>query len=410
MERLVVIGSIYPNNFLSEVQDCCTYIDYAADNFQRGLLKGLGQYVDKIRIITYPIFKAPCKMLLKKGRSVSNGFPNNNSCLYFTGFYNFPIIKKIDETVRIYKELKHSLSEGYRDILVYGLHSPFLLPVFLLQKRIKKAMIIVTDLPEYMGGGQGALRRVAKKIDRHIINRCLGGFNSFAILSPFMKEELPIHNKPTIVVEGIYSQISEGYKEKHNTNETIVLYTGIISERYGVFDLVEAFAQIKQDNYQLWLCGYCDTPHDKELLQNYESIDNRIKYFGAVSASEARSMQQKASLLVNPRHSGELFTKFSFPSKTMEYLASGTPTLMCRLPSIPQEYDDYLFYFDDESINGYASKIIEVTNIDHELLNERGKAGREFILKNKNEKVQAKKILDLLTQNDGDGFKKSGIR
>ena len=80
----------------------------------------------------------------------------------------------------------------------------------------------------------------------------------------------------------------------------------------------------------------------------------------------------------------------------MEYLASGTPTLMCKLPAIPEEYNDYLFYFEDESIDGYTSKIVEVASMDRSILKKRGLEGKQFIEMYKNEYVQASKISKLL--------------
>lgn len=111
---------------------------------------------------------------------------------------------------------------------------------------------------------------------------------------------------------------------------------------------------------------------------------------------EVRLLQVRATLLVNPRHSNEEFTKYSFPSKTMEYLASGTSTLMCKLPAIPEEYFEYLYFFDDESIEGYARKIVEICNMDPEMLRVRGEKAREFILKEKNCYSQAKRIFDMV--------------
>lgn len=60
-------------------------------------------------------------------------------------------------------------------------------------------------------------------------------------------------------------------------------------------------------------------------------------------------MQQQATLLVNPRKGHEEYTKYSFPSKTMEYMASGTPTIMYKLPGLPIEYEEYLVLLPDNS-------------------------------------------------------------
>ena len=80
----------------------------------------------------------------------------------------------------------------------------------------------------------------------------------------------------------------------------------------------------------------------------------------------------------------------------MEYLASGTPTVMCKLQAIPEEYDEYLFYFDDESIEGYANKMVEICNWDPIKMQEHGVKSRQFILQYKNCNAQAMRIFDMV--------------
>ena len=88
--------------------------------------------------------------------------------------------------------------------------------------------------------------------------------------------------------------------------------------------------------------------------------------------------------------------KYSFPSKTMEYLASGTPTLLYRLPGIPDEYFNYCFVVDGLGIKALQVKIEEVLNLSHEDLELTGKRARDFILKQKNPIQQCKKIFQLI--------------
>lgn len=398
MKRLILVGSVYPEGFLREIKGKCTYVDYAADNFQRALIKGLSSHIDNIMFITYPVFRAPFSKLLRKKGVLYDESAMSKTTLLFTGFLNFPFVKMIDETIRVYKALKEVLYEENNDVLVYGLHSPFLCSVLLLKKQIRRAGVVIPDLPEFMGGGNGVFYKIAKTIDRYIINKCLRRFDCFTILSPYMKEQLPIKDKPCAIVEGIYTEQNDVNITNNKAAGINILYSGLISKRYGVFDLIKAFSKLVGNNYSLWLCGVCSTS-DKVLLDELIIKDSRIKYFGSLSVIEARRMQREASLLVNPRHSNEEYTKYSFPSKTMEYLASGTPTVMCKLLAIPQEYNDFLFYFTEESIDGYASKMDEIVHMDSDYLLRRGESGRAFILKEKNEVVQTAKIVELFWNN-----------
>ena len=77
----------------------------------------------------------------------------------------------------------------------------------------------------------------------------------------------------------------------------------------------------------------------KKLAQQYPAV----KYKGVAPNAVIVEEELKATLLVNPRPTGEEYTKYSFPSKNMEYMASGTPVLTTCLPGMPAEYNEYVY-------------------------------------------------------------------
>ena len=89
--------------------------------------------------------------------------------------------------------------------------------------------------------------------------------------------------------------------------------------------------------------------------------------------------------------------KYSFPSKNMEYMVSGTPVLTTNLPGMPEEYKDYVYLFEDESVQGMARKIREVLSLPTNELYRKGRAAKEFVLNEKNNICQTHKILLLFT-------------
>ncbi len=80
----------------------------------------------------------------------------------------------------------------------------------------------------------------------------------------------------------------------------------------------------------------------------------------------------------------------------MEYMLSGKPVLMYKLDGVPDEYDQYLYYFDSSSPKDMASRIIEVCEKPKLELKSIGREAKKFVLENKNSEVQAKKILDMI--------------
>lgn len=133
-------------------------------------------------------------------------------------------------------------------------------------------------------------------------------------------------------------------------------------------------------------------------INNYlcDIEDKRIKFLGTLPRTEVLKIQKEAFLLINPRHSSEEFTKYSFPSKTMEYLASGTPTLMCQLKCIPNEYKQFLFFIEDETVEGYKNAILNIIKTDPNILETHGLNARKFILEQKNPYHQVSRVLEFL--------------
>ena len=175
------------------------------------------------------------------------------------------------------------------------------------------------------------------------------------------------------------------------------MYSGAVDRRNGILILLEAFSLIKQSNYKLIICG---DGSDKDAVIAAQHKDNRIEYKGQIPRETILELQREATLLINPRQPLEDFTKYSFPSKIMEYLASATPVLTYKLAGIPEEYFQYCYVIEDMSTIVLAGKIMEICSMDNEILLEKGRRAQNFILEKKNPQAQVSRILDMLSNNN----------
>lgn len=387
--NIIFIGQIYHNEQLKQFSALGSQTDIAANTFQEALISGIDSSIHNINVISTPYVS--CFPFIKLLRVKGETSHRDNTKRYSVPFINIIGIKHISKAISIRKKIKQLLSDGqdYR-IVLYSMHSPFLMSILGLDKK-HKTCLIVPDLPEYMSGKKNIIYRIAKKIDRFIINYCLKQIDSFVLFSPLMKERLNI-NRPFEIIEGIYNNkidIPIQTKEKYTT----IMYSGNLDSRYGILMLLDAFRSINNDNYRLWICG---AGNSIDTIKEYAQQDNRITFWGMLPQYEVLILQRKATILVNPRSSSESYTRYSFPSKTMEYLASGTPTIMSHLASIPKEYDPHIIYIDDETSLGLKNKIIEVGSWPIEEQQRFGANAVELILTKKNCHTQANKLLTLL--------------
>ena len=265
---------------------------------------------------------------------------------------------------------------------MYSTYLPFLKATYKLDKKIKTTLI-VTDLPEYYDLSEVSfIRRIARKINNHFIYKYMSRVDSFVLLTEQMKEKLNVGERPYIVIEGI-SNAEDNYKAndiaiKKEINKKIILYTGTLHYKFGIKALLDGFNLIKKDNYELWICGSGEAV---EYINECTKMDNRIKFYGYVTKEQVKRLQYQATILLNPRPNEGEYTKYSFPSKTIEYMASGKPVLMHKLDGIPDEYDKYIYYFNKTDSESIAKRIIEVCAQDEQDLLLFGERAKHFIKK-----------------------------
>lgn len=254
----------------------------------------------------------------------------------------------------------------------------------------KRCIGIVTDLPDMLGGS-----RIYVGLANFVIRHCTG----YILLTEAMNDYLNKAGKPYVILEG-HSDISMRERVpsmEKKTSPRVCFYAGGVSRQYGLANLVEGFRMADVENAQLHIYGPGDYV---EELQEIAKEDPRIFYGGMLLNAQIVQKEQEATLLVNPRPTDEEYVKYSFPSKTMEYMASGTPVLTTVLPGMPKEYYPYVYLLEDETAEGIAEKLKQVLSESDENLFEKGREARTFVLETRNNVVQAQKILDMLKKKE----------
>lgn len=317
------------------------------------------------------------------------------------GFCNIKLIKQFDQSRKIIKVLKKWCNDKQKKTLfVYSLSAPFTKAISKLKKKYNiNIVVIIADLPNMLNlsSNQSKLQLIYSKYQSNVVYKRLKHFDYFVLLAKQMADYLNIKDKPFCVMEGISTNISSyGNVERKNDGIKRIFYSGTLHKKFGILNLLEAFKRINEKNYRLQLCGIGDC---EEIIKKECEKDFRIEFLGQIKREEVLKIQKQATVLVNPRQNNEEFTKYSFPSKNLEYLASGTPVISYKLDGIPDEYDKYLLYVSDNSIESLKRKIEEVCSLSEEERKNIGDNGRDFVLKEKNSKKQIRKILDMIESN-----------
>lgn len=393
--NIIFLGGFIPKSHRNLINtESIGSIQHAADSLQHGFLEGLSKCLpNRLLTINLPFIGSYPRKFRKIFYPSSIDTINGTEILTIK-FLNLAIIKYFYRTYASIKNLLYQTHNGDW-VVVYSAHPPFLISALLCKivKRKIHLCLILPDLPEHMGrqtGLQGTLNKIYTKL----FYRAILKFDCFALLTSKMAERIGITKDKYVIIEGIATpKLDANIKCTTFSNVRSILYTGTLAEKYGVKNLIDAFLKLDNQNIRLFICGEGDS---KSYIEEKSKLDYRIKFFGQVDRLESIKLQNNSTILINPRLPGDEYTEYSFPSKVMEYMSSGRPVVMYRLPGIPDEYFQHCIVPDDLSVEKLSSCIKAALEMSEDELTKIGAHARNFVLECKNPVVQANKLLDLM--------------
>lgn len=200
---------------------------------------------------------------------------------------------------------------------------------------------------------------------------------------------------------GISGELLKAEKlvEQHaecSANPIILVMAGGLSETNGILELLRGFALVRGIKVRLRIAG---TGPLLGEVKKAVARDSRIEYLGFLSYKEILELYQSADLLINMRLTKRLNTKFFFPSKIMEYLASGIPVITTCPGHLEEEYGRLCYLLKDESAEGLASLIERIGHISQKERFELGRRARNYMLENKTWEAQGRRVVKYIRAN-----------
>ena len=354
---------------------------YQAQKFNHTLIKGLSSFEKVASVSALPYLNVKANPIEFKEDNVD----------YFVAPNSKGIIRKFTRIFSIKRLAKKIIKKEKPEFIVCdAILAPASLAAISLGKKYKiPTVAVVTDIPEaFVNGGMGGL-------GRKIVSKYMKKYDYYVLLTKEMNAVVNPQNNPFVVVEGVCDDtVCDG---KTEFDKRAIIYTGSLWKKdAGLEYFIKGFINADIENTELLFYGSGEMVSEiEELSKTYPSV----KYMGVKPNAEIIKAQKGATLLVNPRPSTEEFTKYSFPSKTMEYMASGTPVLTTKLKGIPEEYFDYLYTIKEENEKGAETSLKEIFAIPEEERIALGNRAKTFVIENKNKTVQAKRILDFIREN-----------
>ena len=383
------IGSVVPATVAEQELAC----NVAGNLFQLRLLESLRQNGIEPYVITFlpvPAFPRDPRILVRGGTTPRGGaLPKG----MVTGFVNVQLLKQITQSVAMFMAIAQWLRRERgknRVILLYNVFSPHVIATLAARALFGgTAVAIVADLPHDLYSFRG-LKGLLEWLDFKAQTGSLSKFDGLVVLTRQISDDFAPH-VPSLILEGAVDAESIESAIGGAPHRKAIMFSGTLNANNGVDLLLEAFALIPDSEYELWIYGRGGL---EQSVVNASLTDRRIRFFGFAPNSEILKHQREAGVLVNPRPSHRVLTRYTFPSKLIEYMGSGRPVVTTRLPGLPDEYHPYLILLGEETPPALAHALRHT--LEDGCSDAIGLAARDFVLSKKSWNVQTVRLLEFL--------------
>lgn len=378
----LISKSMFSNYFSSGIK----VAEQQVQKYHRLFVEGLHSNGYNISIVSAPPMTRKISSQIFK-----RGYKESINCVQYTYLpvLNIPVLKNMVTFMSaFFAQIKICIRDKETVVICDVLNLSISFAAVIVNRLFRRNVIgIVSDLPEMLLCNPSLL---FVKMSHAVIQLC----TRYILLTEQMNGYLNKKNKPYIIVEGFAdihmidsdNNLEEKYERK------VILYAGALQQKYGIDLLVSGFIKANIPDSELHLYG--DGDYVKQIITAGEEHSN-IKYFGVVPNEQVVEAEIRATLLVNPRPTNAEYTKYSFPSKNMEYMSTGTPVLTTDLPGMPVEYHAYVYLFAKETIEGVSEALKSLLAKPKEELHQKGAKAKRFVLENKNNIKQASMISSL---------------
>ena len=269
-------------------------------------------------------------------------------------------------------------------LLVHGVHSPFLWRGVLARAATGTRIVtMLTDAPGVSLPGESAATAVLRRIDTLVVRAALRRYDGIVAVTADLAHDFA-PGRQWMLMEGIVGEPSEHGPEIPDVpgvpdtpdGRFDIAYAGGLTREYGVDRLVGAVRSLPDPNVRLLLYGRGDL---ESWLHHQAAEDPRISVPQFVPRDVLHARLRAASVLVNPRPVAQDIARYGFPSKLVDYLATGVPVITTALPGIPEAYHCGMVLAGADTAAGLAGAISRVRALSPSDARALGARGRQLL-------------------------------
>lgn len=143
---------------------------------------------------------------------------------------------------------------------------------------------------------------------------------------------------------GVSSEVkARGPENSVRSGPVRIVFAGTVNADNGTGLIIKALDldRCLGVKFEVYGCG-----DGVEVLRNYAILDDRIEYFGRINERDLQKKILNADFLINLRDPCGESSKYAFPSKLINFMATGVPVISNVFPGLDSCYHKYLIEVD----------------------------------------------------------------
>jgi glycosyltransferase involved in cell wall biosynthesis len=287
------------------------------------------------------VLSLPPRLKSTKKMNIGASFHRKKDWLHFQfPFINLPILRPILLTLRIRHYVRKLITKSAEPIwLVIDTNSALagiIAKPFRHHARITTVGVI-TDDPSQLTGSRPSKVKQSLRLHRH--------YHRYISLNDALLKVYGVAQRPACFVPGLV-ETPEG-ASRHP--RPYFFFSGALYARYGIGEMIRGFLNLNLKDVDLMIAGHGP---EASFVETMAHQHRNIKFLGLLSPKEVSKFQAGAFANVNPRPLDAALDAVSIPSKVLDYLSTGVPTITTEHPFIKATFGETCTWIEEASVLG----------------------------------------------------------
>ena len=234
------------------------------------------------------------------------------------------------------------------------------------------------------------------KMDFALHRWLLPRFDGWMVVSHAIANDF-LPGRPVCLIEGgvspeFFEDVAPDPSAARERGRFRIVLAGSLESFNGVELALESMSHLP-DGYELVVAGKGTIA---PAVEDAAARDDRIVYRGLLEFDQLLELYRSADLLLNLRVTRAIDTRYFFPSKLMELLASGTPVLSTCTGHVEEEYGGVLYLLREETAGAVAYRVLQIAGMPAKERHALGVKARAFMLTEKSWKKQGERLAEYI--------------